>query len=394
MLLARRAAAAAARGARPTRPGVLLRQGRAKADQTWIETRRKDKFYQKAVQEGFRSRASYKLQQVNARCRVITPDTRVVVDLGCAPGSWLQVAAQEMELSPAKKQLLLGVDLQPVIPIPGAITVTGDFTTEPVQRNMFEIIRQSADPRELIACSERDREFEMQLAASVVTPNATGDTEMYTQGPNSQACLELRELSRQMLRDEGARLPPPLVDVVVSDMAGEDRYGERQVDVNRQLRLVYFARGFAMKVLRKGGSFVCKIWQGSECSQQVFMGMSLYFERTELVRPPAVVRESKELFAVCTGFIGRERIVQGRWAGVSEALAALGDCNPHLASADFAALESPEARRARGWDGRRPTARTSVLDYIRRQRKPPKLTPAARAAVMQIGGTHNVPNTR
>lgn len=74
----------------------------------------KDAFYQRAKREGYRSRAAYKLVELNRRFRLIRPGDRVV-DLGAAPGGWLQVASQLV----GPKGVVVGVDIQPIEPFGG-----------------------------------------------------------------------------------------------------------------------------------------------------------------------------------------------------------------------------------------------------------------------------------
>lgn len=93
----------------------------------------KDRFYYKAKEEGYRSRAAYKLQQINVKHSVIKPgDT--VVDLGAAPGGWLQMAK---ELSGGR---VLGMDLQPIEPLEDIETIRGDITAEESLKKIEEII--------------------------------------------------------------------------------------------------------------------------------------------------------------------------------------------------------------------------------------------------------------
>ncbi len=80
-----------------------------------------DKFSQKARREGYRSRAAYKLKEILKKHSVIRQDDNVV-DLGAAPGSWLQV------LSEITSGILIGIDLNSITPIPGVTTIVGDFT--------------------------------------------------------------------------------------------------------------------------------------------------------------------------------------------------------------------------------------------------------------------------
>ena len=71
----------------------------------------KDPFYRKAKKEGYRSRAAYKLLEINRRYKLLRPGNRVV-DLGAAPGGWIQVAAELV----GAKGIVIGVDLNPIVP--------------------------------------------------------------------------------------------------------------------------------------------------------------------------------------------------------------------------------------------------------------------------------------
>ena len=82
----------------------------------------RDATYRKSLKEGFRARSAYKLIDINDRFNVIRK-TDNVVDLGCAPGSWLQV------LKTLTEGQLCGVDLNPIAPLEGVISFIGDFTT-------------------------------------------------------------------------------------------------------------------------------------------------------------------------------------------------------------------------------------------------------------------------
>jgi len=73
----------------------------------------KDAFYRKAKQEGFRARSAYKLQEIQQKYRVIKQGNKVL-DLGCAPGSWLQVLSGLV----GEKGFVKGIDLLPVLPLP------------------------------------------------------------------------------------------------------------------------------------------------------------------------------------------------------------------------------------------------------------------------------------
>jgi len=88
----------------------------------WVLEHRRDPYRRMARAQDMRSRASFKLQQIDSRFRLLHRGD-VVLDLGCAPGGWSQVAAKRV----APGGLVVGVDLDPVEPVPGAIFVRGDL---------------------------------------------------------------------------------------------------------------------------------------------------------------------------------------------------------------------------------------------------------------------------
>ncbi len=102
----------------------------------WLSRHINDPFVIAATKDGYRSRAAYKLLEIERKFRVIQ-NARIVLDIGCAPGSWMQIVRA---LSP--KAVIIGVDLQIVDPIEGCILIHGDFTSNAIQS---EIMKKIAD---------------------------------------------------------------------------------------------------------------------------------------------------------------------------------------------------------------------------------------------------------
>lgn len=88
----------------------------------WLDEHHSDNYVKQAREGGWRSRAVFKLQEIDARDHLIRPGM-TIVDLGAAPGGWLQYAAQRLN----GKGRVVGLDLLPVEPMPGVDVLVGDF---------------------------------------------------------------------------------------------------------------------------------------------------------------------------------------------------------------------------------------------------------------------------
>jgi 23S rRNA (uridine2552-2'-O)-methyltransferase len=108
----------------------------------WIQDRKRDYFYKKAKEEKYRSRASYKLSQANNKYNFIKYGD-IVVDLGAAPGGWIQVAKKII----GNKGFILGVDLRKIEPFPQnyVCTIIGDITEPETRQQIVELLPNKAD---------------------------------------------------------------------------------------------------------------------------------------------------------------------------------------------------------------------------------------------------------
>lgn len=185
------------RGTRDLKVRVKSAKGRTLSSKLWLERQLNDPYVAQARREGYRGRAAYKIAQLDDKHRFLRPGARVV-DLGCAPGGWAQVAAARVnalgEARGKPQGRIIGVDLQAVAPIPG------------VELHQLDFLEDDA--------------------AEAVKGWLGGKA-----------------------------------DVVMSDMAPAAS-GNRQVDHLRIVTLCEAAAEFAFDVLDEGGTFVAKVLAG------------------------------------------------------------------------------------------------------------------------------------
>ncbi|NVD34736.1 23S rRNA (uridine(2552)-2'-O)-methyltransferase RlmE [Marinobacter lutaoensis] len=204
---------------------------RSKSSDRWLKEHFSDVWVKKSQEEGYRSRASYKLIELDRKDRLFRPG-QLVVDLGAAPGGWSQVAIERV----GDTGTVIASDILPVDPIAGVEFVQGDFTEDSV--------------------------FESLLA---------------------------------LLGDRRA-------DVVISDMA-PNMSGMAAVDIPRAMGLVELALDMAQRVLRPGGAFVAKVFQG-EGFDALLADMRRDFQTVVSRKPDSSRARSREVYLVGKGFRG------------------------------------------------------------------------------------------
>ena len=169
---------------------------RSKSSHNWLQEHVNDPYVKQAQKDGYRSRSSYKLIQLNEKDRLIRPGM-LVVDLGSAPGGWSQVAARLV----GSKGRVLATDILPMDPVKNVEFIQGDFTEEAVLNQVLE--RLGGHQPQLIICD--------------IAPNITG-----IDSADQAASMYLVELAldfvRQALEAKGDFV------VKVFQGAGSDAY--------------------------------------------------------------------------------------------------------------------------------------------------------------------------
>jgi 23S rRNA (uridine2552-2'-O)-methyltransferase len=157
---------------------------RSKSSGRWLDRQHRDPYVQKARKAGARSRAIFKLEELDRRDRLLKPGM-TVVDLGAAPGGWSQYAAQRV----GARGRVIALDILPMDPIPGVEILEGDFTAEAVLHELEG--RLEGRPADLVI--------------SDMAPNMTGIG--ITDQARSMMLAELAlEFAAQTLKPGGALL--------------------------------------------------------------------------------------------------------------------------------------------------------------------------------------------
>lgn len=197
----------------------------------WVDRQHRDVYVKKANEEGYRSRAAFKLIEIDEKFKLIKK-SKSIVDVGAAPGGWSQVLAERSD--DAK---IVSVDILNFKPIEKVQQVIGDFEDEKIQEKIIEFCKGK-------------------------------------------------------------------VDLVVSDIA-PSTVGHRKSDHLRIMCLVEEVFEFTKNIIKRGGSFAAKIFQGGE-EKQFHDSLKKYFKKVCFFKPKSSRKESVEIYIVAIDYIGAE----------------------------------------------------------------------------------------
>ncbi|MEN0106401.1 MAG: 23S rRNA (uridine(2552)-2'-O)-methyltransferase RlmE [Pseudomonas sp.] len=206
---------------------------RSKSSQGWLKEHFDDPYVKMAQKDGYRSRASYKLLEIQEKDRILRPGN-TVIDLGAAPGGWSQVTSRVL----GDKGRLIASDILEMDSIPDVTFIQGDFTEESVLAQILEAV-----------------------------------------GNNP-------------------------VDLVISDMA-PNMSGVKMADQARSMYLCELALDLASQVLRPGGDFLIKIFQG-EGFDAYHKQVRALFEKVQMRKPLSSRDRSREQYLLARGFRGAQ----------------------------------------------------------------------------------------
>jgi 23S rRNA (uridine2552-2'-O)-methyltransferase len=138
---------------------VKTARGRTVSSQRWLQRQLNDPYVAEAKKRGYRSRAAFKLLQIDDRFRFLKPGARIV-DLGAAPGGWTQVAVERVRPQQSGG-VVVGIDITPIEPIAGATVLAKDFYDDDAPARLEELLGGPAD-----------------VVLSDMAASATGDTQV------------------------------------------------------------------------------------------------------------------------------------------------------------------------------------------------------------------------
>jgi 23S rRNA (uridine2552-2'-O)-methyltransferase len=127
-------------GARNLKQRVKTANKRSLSSQKWLERQLNDPYVARAKREGYRSRAAFKLLEIDEKFKILKPGQKIV-DLGAAPGGWSQIAAKVV----GPKGKVVGIDLLPIDPMAGVEFIQLDFLDESAPGKLIEMLGGPAD---------------------------------------------------------------------------------------------------------------------------------------------------------------------------------------------------------------------------------------------------------
>lgn len=191
-------------GARQLKTRVKSARGRSNSSTRWLQRQLNDPYVQRARDEGWRSRSAFKLIELDEKHKLLKPGMRIV-DLGCAPGGWLQVAAKQTGSAP-ENPTIVGIDYLETEPVPGTIILQKDFTDDDAPQMLIDALggkkadlvlsdmaapttgHKPTDHLRIIALVEMAAEF----ALEILNPGGVFVAKVFQGGTEHQLLAELK----------------------------------------------------------------------------------------------------------------------------------------------------------------------------------------------------------
>ena len=170
-----------------------------KISKEWINKQRRDIYVRKSKQEGYRSRAVYKLQEINNKYKIVKNGS-LIVDLGAAPGSWSQFVIENF-----KNCKVLSIDLKKMEPIGNSYQIIGDFNEENSKEQIINYFKEKVD-----------------LVMSDMAVNTTGNKNLDSI-QTSELCLNAMRFSKEVLKKNGIFVSKIFVGSTFNEIIDESK---------------------------------------------------------------------------------------------------------------------------------------------------------------------------
>ena len=280
------------RGGRDLKVRVRSGKGRTLASKLWLERQLNDPYAARAKREGLRSRAAFKLAEIDDKFHLLKPGAKVV-DLGAAPGGWSQIAAQRVGTAGGERDPL---SHSQAAPTPSPLVGEGwGGGSGGCGTDMSPLATPNPSPQgggaELVPPARPKPAKGRVVAIDRIDMPAIPGVEF----------LQLDFLDSVAPDRLKALLDGP-ADVVLSDMAA-NATGHRKTDHLKIMALAETAAMFAREVLKPGGTFLCKVLQGGT-EGTLLADLKRDFASVKHVKPAASRPDSAELYVLATGFRG------------------------------------------------------------------------------------------
>ena len=178
-----------------------------KISKEWINRQRRDIYVKKSKQEGFRSRAVYKLQEINDKHKILKNGLSVI-DLGAAPGGWSQFVIQKY-----KKCKLLSIDLKEMEPIGNSYQIVGDFNEENLKKKIITYFNKKVD-----------------LVMSDMAVNTTGNKNLDSI-VTGELCLEALRFAKDQLKPNGVFVSKIFMGSTFSEIVDEAKLNFKETNI-------------------------------------------------------------------------------------------------------------------------------------------------------------------
>ena len=178
-----------------------------KISKEWINRQHRDIYVKKSKQEGFRSRAVYKLQEINDKHKILKNGLSVI-DLGAAPGGWSQFVIQKY-----KKCKLLSIDLKEMEPIGNSYQIIGDFNEESSKEKIINYFNEKVD-----------------LVMSDMAVNTTGNKNLDSV-VTGELCLEALRFAKDQLKPNGSFVSKIFMGSTFNEIVGEAKLTFKETNI-------------------------------------------------------------------------------------------------------------------------------------------------------------------